>query len=284
MRASIVALAVFAAVVTSSASAHGPQIQITNDGGQIVTRRIVADAPYSSALTPPTSVYVMPLVEFGDVWYSRPNDERDRDLNLPVYFSGPGLAYGYDQVDGGPQAFEEGSVLSVGFTGGLKRWDGAAFGAAGATELKAFRGSNVNVSAPPENLAITSDSGPLESVSINPVLADYGTEGTDVHNTIRYALLGDGSSPTSSSPDGVYLASLQVTSTQAGLDPSDEFYFVLHKNAATAAVTEAVAALGVPASRVQYVPEPAAMTLLGLGATALGGMDRRRRWRRRGVQ
>ena len=45
----------------AAASAHGPQIQITNDNNKIVTRALHQDGDYSLALTAPKSVYVMPL-------------------------------------------------------------------------------------------------------------------------------------------------------------------------------------------------------------------------------
>ena len=41
------------------ARAHGPQIQVTSDAGKIVTRRLINDRPYGTALTPATSVYVI---------------------------------------------------------------------------------------------------------------------------------------------------------------------------------------------------------------------------------
>ncbi|MCI0379100.1 MAG: PEP-CTERM sorting domain-containing protein [Gemmataceae bacterium] len=273
MRGYMFALAVSAALAASPALAHGPQIQITNDNNQIVTRRLILDAPYSDSLTARKSVYVMPLLPFNNVWYSRPNNEIDPILHQPAFFSGPGLAYGYDQVDGGPQAFAASSVLSLGFTDGLKRWDGAAFSDAGATELKAFRGSNVHIASPPENFAVTSDGPPFDSLSLPPVSATYNAE---VHNSIRYGLLGDGSSPTSASPDGVYLVSFQLTSTQIGLAPSNAFFFVLHKNAPAATLAEAMNSLGFASSFVQWVPEPGSATLLMAGGTCLLSVRRRR--------
>lgn len=256
MRARIIVLGAWIALATTMARAHGPQIQITNDADKVITRQLISDAPYSSTLTSPTKVYVMPLMPFGGVWYARPNNEVDPILSQPTFFSGPGLAYGYDQVDDGPQAFVEGSVLSVGFTDGLKHWTGAIFADAGDTQAKAFRGSNVDIADPPESVGVTTDNSPFDSVSLEPVLANYGSAGTEVHGTIRFALLGDGTSPTSASLDGVYLLSLQLASSQAGLAPSDEYFFVLHKNVLAETVAAAVESLGVAPSLVQFVPEP----------------------------
>lgn len=266
-----------AALVASTTNAHGPQIQVTNDSGKIVTRNLILDGPYSTSLTSSKSVYVMPALEFSGVWYSRPNQAIDPILLTPSFPSGPGFAYGYDLADGGPQAFDAGSVFSATFTAGLKLWNGATFADAGATELKAFRGSDPTISTPAANFAVTTDAGPFDSVSMAAVAAGYGGEGAEVHGSLRFALLGDGSSPTSASPDGVYLVSLQLSSTQANLSSSDPYYFVLNKNAAWSAVEAAVRSLGIAPSLQQWaVPEPAAcmLSLIALGYFA--GIRRRR--------
>ena len=190
MRACMFALALFAALAASAAWAHGPQIQITNSGNKIVTRELLLDGPYSPAVTAPKSVYVMALLPFSDVWYSRPNGAIDPITQLPAFPSGPGLAYGSDLADGGPQSFAAGSVLSINFADGLKRWNGASFVDAGATQLKAFRGSNANITTPLENFGITTDAGPFDGVSLPAVAADYGAEGAEVHNSIRFAAAG----------------------------------------------------------------------------------------------
>jgi hypothetical protein len=270
MRARMIVLTLSAALVAATACAHGPQIQITNDSNKIVNRELHLDGPYSTTQTVPKSVYVMSLLPFEGVWYSRPNSELDPITLLPAFPSGPGLAYGYDLADGGSQAFAAGSVLSINFVDGLKRWNGAAYVDAGATQLKVFRGSNANISSPPENFAITTDAGPFDSVSLPAVAAGYGTEGPEVHNSIRFALLGDGTSSTSSSPDGVYSLKLQISSTQAGLSPSDPYYFVLYKNAAAGDVAAAVRSLGYAASAVQWVtPEPGTSSIAAIGSASL---------------
>src|SRR3954447_22004109 len=96
MRACAFALAVSAALVAVTAHAHGPQIQLTNDNGKIVTRQLILDAPYSDALTGIKAVYVMPLAEFNGAYYSRPNDAIEPILGVSAFPSGPGFAYGYD--------------------------------------------------------------------------------------------------------------------------------------------------------------------------------------------
>jgi hypothetical protein len=280
MRACMFALAVGVALAGSSAYGHGPQIQITIDSDQIVTRKLILEEPYADALTAPKSVYVMPMKEFNDVWYSRPNDAPNAILpGQPAYFSGPGFAYGFDLADGGPQEFEQDSVLSVKFTDGLKLWDGTAFNDPGSTELKAFSGSSIDGAT---NFAITTDGGASTSVTVTSVADGYGSEGENAHATIRYGLLGDGSSSTSTSPNGVYLASLQLSSTQDGLAPSDEFLFVLAKNVPYATTLAAVASLGFAPSKVQWlVPEPGTWGLLAAGSISLALMRRGCRWRKR---
>jgi hypothetical protein len=270
VRALILALAAAAVLVATRARAHGPQIQITIDGSKLVTRELLFDGPYSAALTPPKSVYVMPLLPVDGVWYSRPNCEIDSITTLPAFPSGPGIAYGADLADGGPQAFAAGSVLTIRFADRLMRWNGAAFVDADATQLKAFRGSNVNVTSPLENFAITSDTGPFDSLSLPAVAANYGAEGAEVHNSLRFALLGDGASPASPSPDGIYLLKLQLSSTQAGLSASDIYNFVLYKNASLDQVAAAVQSLGLGSAAVQWVtPEPHTAALAALALTVL---------------
>jgi prepilin-type N-terminal cleavage/methylation domain-containing protein len=281
MRARTFALTIMVALAAAPVFAHGPQIQVTNDNGKIVTRQLILDGPYSTSLTS-SSVYVMPLLDFNGVWYSRPNGTIDAILGVPTFPSGPGFAYGYDLADGGTQSFETGSVLSLGFTDGLKRWDGAAFSDAGATQLKAFRGSNAAITTPPENFAVTSDGGPFDSVSLPAVAANYGSEGAEVHVSLRYALLGNGSDPLSASSDGIYLLSMQLSSTQNGLAPSDPFYFVLNKNAPFETLSSAVNSLGAAASLVQWVnvPEPCAVAMAVVGCGVFVGLRRERKTRR----
>lgn len=264
------------------AAAHGPQIQITNDNNKIVTRDLHLDGPYSTALSSPRSLYVMPVKPDGGVWYSRPNGELDPILNLPAFPSGPGLAYGYDLADGaGPQAFEAGSVLSLEFTAGLKRFNGVSFVDAGATQLKAFRGSNPDITTPDANFAVTTDSGPFDSLSLAAVAANYGGAtpllGAEIHSGLRFALLGDGASPTSASPNGVYLLSMRLSSTQAGLAPSDEYYFLLNKNASSS-LYGAIKSLEIPTSRVQWlVPEPHSCALVSAAVIVMLGVNRTRK-------
>jgi len=274
MRARMFVLGFVAALAPSAASAHGPQLQITNDNNKIVTREVFQDSPYEP-LSAPKSVYVMPLLESGGVWYSRPNSTLVADI--PAFPSGPGLAYGSDQLDGGDRTFAAGSILSIAFTDGLKLWNGAAFADAGATQLKGFRGSNAAISSPAENFAVTSDSSPFDSLSLAAISGTYDAE---AHSSLRWALLGNGTSPTSSSPDGVYLLSLQLSSTQNGLAPSDPYYFVLHKNAAPSDVASAVASLGFAPELVQAVPEPATAAMMMLGLAGCVGATRCRRNRR----
>jgi PEP-CTERM motif len=272
MRVLTFTFAVSLCLGTSLAHAHGPQLQITDDNNKLVTRQIILDDPYSDSLTDPKSVYVIPVQQFNGIWYSQPNSNIDPILMQVEFPSGPGLAYGYDQVVGGPQVFASGSRLSENFITGLKRWDGSAFVDPGTGQIGAFPGSHT---APPDQ-AITSDSGPFSGITFPAIPAGYDE---DAHFEARFRLLGDGTNPLSLSQDGVYLLSLQVTSTQGGLAPSDPFYFVLRKNATDKAVVDAVNALttanGIAPSLVQYVPEPASLMLFAAGLVCLVVMRRR---------
>jgi len=260
-------------VAPCSAIAHGPQIQITGDTGKIVTRALLPDGRYGQ-ITGEKSVYVIPLKENLGVWYTRPNGEINIVTNLPEFYSGPGIAYGsaYDPANPTDVDFAIGSQIRLTFLDGLKLWNGATFQNAGATELEAFRGSFTVPSA----TARSSDAGPFSSLAFDPV--NYAGEGTEVHQTARFRLLGDGASPTSSSSDGVYLAQMHFTTNQVGVDSSDPFYFVMHKNVSRSTVDAAVASLAIAPNLVQFVPEPASNALAACGL--LMGLNTRRRRRR----
>jgi hypothetical protein len=218
----------------------------------------------------------MPLLETGGVWYSRPNNAPSNTLpGQPEYLSGPGIAYGFDQVDGGPRAFASGQHFELNLIDGLQRWDGSAFNDPGLEQIEAFRSSG--------SPAVTNDSltpGSPATLAYSNVSATYNAE---AHSSASLRLLGDGSSPTAPSDDGVYLLSMTYGSSEAGLNDSDPFYFVLHKNAPAADVAAAVGSLGIAPWKVQYVPEPGATVLLAVGAAWLsaGGASRHLRRSRR---
>jgi prepilin-type N-terminal cleavage/methylation domain-containing protein/prepilin-type processing-associated H-X9-DG protein len=260
--------------------AHGPQIQITGESGKIVTRQLFLDGPYSAALTAPRSVYVMPLVDYLGVSYVRPNNVDFISPGLPEFYSGPGLAYGYGyDAATKPAPFEPGSKFGLTFTAGFKRWNGGAFVDAGAAQMQAFTG----VFTAPSGMAATTDAAPFARLTI-PAGADavsYSSEGAEVHSTARFRFLGDGFTP-SSAASGVYLLSLQLTSTQVGMQPSDPFYFVLTKGSPPSSVNAAVASLGLSSSLVQYVPEPASLTpIVTAGVVCLAHRRRKHLTRRR---
>ena len=275
MRSTFVALVVLAAA-GHTALGHGPQIQATIDGGRIVTRRIFQDGPYGTVLSPPTSAYVMPLMQnSAGVWLSRPNGTL-LPGGILQYPSGPGIAYGYgyDPVTN-PAPFPLGSQLVLGFAGGLKAWDGSGFVDAGATELEAFRGSGVNLV-----VARTSDTAPFADIQFPSVIAPAtGIQFTnaEAHGGVSYRMLGDGSSMTSPLADGIYLATLTLGSTDSSVATSEPFYFVLTKNAAPADVQAAAGWLDVDQSRIQFVPEPTAVWLALTSLAIVFGRMRRRR-------
>jgi hypothetical protein len=242
-------------LVASAALAHGPQIQITRDDDQITTRRLLREEPYSTRLTAPTSVYVVPLVETEGVWYSRPNDTPSATLpGLPEYISGPGIAFGYDQVDGGTRVFAAGQHFKLNLIDGLKWWNGSAFIDPGLEEVEAFRSSGTP--------AVTNDA--LNPGS--PAILAYGnispTYNSGAHSGASFRMLGDGSSATVEGDDGIYLLSMTYGSSEPGLDDSAPFYFVLHKNSLPADILAAVNNLNVESSFVQFVPEPSTVTLV----------------------
>lgn len=260
MRACMFTFAVCALLAAVPAFAHGPQIQTTLAAGKIVTRKIVDDESYATELTAPTSAYVMPLGQFAGIWRAQP------DNSLVGW---PGFAYGYGyEASTNPAPFPLGSKFILGFTAGLKLWDGTVFIDAGATEAEAYRGS----SATPSAIARTSDAGPFQGLMFPSGSGiSFASEKAGTHNTVNYQMLGDGTSTTSPLNDGIYLLSLQLSSTDATVGASDPFYFVLDKNSAPGASAAAVETLGFAPEAVQVVPEPAAHMLAAIGAAGFVG-------------
>lgn len=255
--------------LASTAMAHGPQIQITNTGDKIVTRNIFSDEPYSP-LTDPISVYVLPLnMRSNGTYYIQPNDVLDTVSGLPEFPSGPGITYGLGST------FSSGYRFTLSFADSLKIWNGSDWTDPGDEQIQAYRG---NETAPTAS-AKTSDSSPFASFNFSNIPANYAAS---AHSSVSYRLLGDGVSGTAASDDGIYLLTLQLSSNQPGLSPSDPYYFVLYKNVGRAEALEAVQSLGVSPSAVQVVPEVGSMTLMGLAGLTMAGVVLRKRMTDRG--
>lgn len=264
MRKSISTLSVAVAMVASAITyAHGPQIQVTNTNGKIITRELFLDDPYGDVLTDPKSVYVMPLLPTSGVYYSRPNNS-EVSPGVPEFLSGPGIAYGIGQT------FQSGFNFRLSFVDGLKLWNGASYNDPGTEQVMAFRGS---FSAPTAQ-AVTSDTGPFAGINFSTISPTYNSGS---HSSASFALLGDGVNGTSASDDGVYLLSLQLSSTQTNLTASDPYYFVLYKNVALSEAITAANSLGFDRSAIQIVPEASTITLIAVGGALLAMTLARRR-------
>lgn len=243
-------------------SAHGPQLQITNVGGKITTREVFLDEPYAP-LSSPKSVYIIPMLPTSGQFFSRPNDE-EAAPGVPAFNSGPGLAYGL----GG--TFNAGFNFRLTFADGLKIWDGLSFVDPGLEQIQAFRGNFNN----PSSTALTSDAGPFATLNFPTIPAGYAES---AHSSASFRLLGDGVSPTAASDNGVYLLSLQLSSTDPNLNPSDPFFFLLYKNVPLDQALAAARGLNVSSAQIQVVPE-AGSVVMGLIATAgLGCLAIRKR-------
>lgn len=273
------------ATVGGTALAHGPQIQITFNPatGKIETREIISTDSAPTAISSLKRVYVMPMLPTGAEYFIRPDATPDPITTLPMHVSNPGFAYQYESFVPGTGWSHSGSAtlpnlqgtsFSQSFTDGLKVWTGTTFVDPGPEQLQMDRGGTL---AAPAALAKTTDSAPFETL---PLTAIGATASANPHHTIRYRLLGDGISSTAHGDDGVYLASLQISSSAAGVGASDPFYFVFFKNEdghlgpehndLTEAL-QAAASLGFPSSLIQthaLVPEPAGVAGLVIAAAA----------------
>lgn len=274
--------------VAASVFGHGDQIQISfNAGsGKIETREIVHTATRPNSITDPTRVYVMPMLSLtggaGDGWYVRPNDERNI-FGVPLYPTGPGITYQYDpaQLPGTGWAFSGSSTLpnlqssafSYSFVDGLKEWNGSSFVDPGDEQLQMFRGDGTSV---PSILAQTTDSSPFSTLTLSTI----NTQSSNPHHSVGFRLLGDGVSPGLTGPaagdDGIYLASLVLSSSAAGVGASDPFYFVMQKNYDAQAAYQVALTLGFSESQIQVIPEPAAVVPLLIFAVASLRARRRR--------
>ncbi len=272
MRLYIFVMGACAALVASTASAHGPQIQVTNTSNKIITRELIPAGPYGNSLTAPKSVYVMPILKSNsgnpstDYWLVTPNNAIDPILQVSAFQFGPGLAYGFGHT------FDSGQHFNVNFLDSFKTWDGAAFvNNPGPEEIGAFRGDSTT----PADTAFTTDVSPYQGLAFSNISATYNAES---HSSMRFRVLGNGASALVEPSDGLYLVKLQATSTQSLLAASDPFYFLLYKNASPASLSSAVASLGVDSSLVQYlpIPEPTAIGLMAIGSTGVLLVGRRR--------
>lgn len=285
----------FASVLAcaSAVFAHGVQTQIIFNPatGKIETRQIVAtstDVPatdyvYGTNTAPAARIYVMPLLDsqlpLGNGYYTRPTDVRDPVTTAPIHASGPGLTYRFEAQTAGTGWSHSGSttlpnlsgtVFTYSFTDGLMLWNGASWSDPGDEQLQVVRNGGTSAFTPDTINAVTSDAGPFASMPLTAVSATAPGASSIPHSSISFRLLGDGVNSTTASDDGVYLASLKLSSNAtigtsgATVGDSDPFYFVLYKNRpladAAAAANSFATANNIPLAQIQLaVPEPASL-------------------------
>jgi hypothetical protein len=273
--------------LATSVYGHGDQVQITFNPatGRIETRSIVHTASLPTTITDLRRVYVMPFRTIiggsGDGWYTRTNEETNA-FGVPLYPTGPGIAYQYEsQLPGTGWSFSgsgslpnlQASNFSYQVTDGLKEWNSSGFVDPGVEQMQIFRGDGTTV---PTIMSNTTDSGPFSALAMSSITS----LSSNSHSSIGYRLLGDGTNFGLSGPaagdDGVYLLSLSLQSTAAGVNPSDPFYYVMYKNVDQSVALAAAQGLGLDPSLIQVTPEPGSMGLL-LGLATLAVTRKRHR-------
>jgi hypothetical protein len=268
---------VFTALIVSTASAHGPAIQITADevtagNYKINTRQILPGEPYTSAgLSAPARIYVLPVLATGSLVPPQ-TVARVRASTADTF--GPGYTYGYDQTVGSTRLF----TASVGLhLSGLLEWDGSAFVPTGEEQIGVLVSSN---NTNPDTATTTAAGA---DVSFTPSTS-YNSNG---HNSLRYTLKVGADSTYAASDPGVYLLGLQLSGTQSSppLAASDLFYFVLGKDVSSEALVSVAnsfaASQGIASNLIQYaptaVPEPSAVLLAAIGCVSGTALGTRRR-------
>jgi hypothetical protein len=264
------------------AAAHGPQVQITFNPttGRIETRQIVDTGSAPTTISNLTTTYVMPLLPFTDGGsYVRPDQSINIGTGLPNFSSSPGLAWQYEAnlagtgwtfgTAGTGQRDLTNSQFQLNIQPGVGFWNGSAFVDPGTEQFQAFTGPPAN----PTATATSQDAGgSVASLGIGQITATSGNP----HTTVRWRVLGNGSTVNSPSDDGVYLLNLTVSSSAAGVGESDQFRFLLYKNASQGEIDAALLSFGLTTASagVQFfpvvpVPEPA--WGLVAGAAVLAG-------------
>ena len=196
-----------------------------------------------------------------------PNDVINPITNTNSYPFGPGLAYGFGHT------FADGFHFNVNFTDVLKKWNGSAFVSdLGPEVVGAFRGDSLSS---PDQFVINGSSVPAAGFVLSNIASTYND---DSHSSMRFRFLGDGSNALVAPGDGIYLLTLQISSTQPGLNSSDTLSFVLSKGATFAELSTAVGSLGVDSSLVHFVAVPEPTTWV-LGLMGLCGIYTRYRSR-----
>lgn len=260
MRLFALLLALTALGAPGKAWAHGPQIQLTAEGGKIVTRQVMID--HYAPVSPPTSIYVLPVANVSNRWLVQPPG---------TSASGPGIAPGVGFVDSASHPFKSGAY-AMSLADGLKKWNGATFVDAGLTQLELYKPVDGITTT-----AATTDAAPYAGIAFNLSVTD-----DEAHTGMGYRFLGDGVSNASPLADGVYLLSLKVST--AGLTDSDPFYFVLPKGVSAATAGSATLAFaqqrGIGVGAIQAmtaIPEPASLSLAALGIGGCAAARRRLR-------
>lgn len=166
-------------------------------------------------------------------------------------YAHPGFAYGRS-------TFAAFSTLTVTFLEQAKVWDPVTltFIPTGQERIQGLRGGSLTGGFTNG----TDSNGNVMGTGIRITLPATLTENS--HANIRWRMLDAEGLPGGTIDDGIYMALLQVSTDQPGIEASLPFVFLFTKNASSTDISNAEAFVS-----AHVIPEPAMLSVLGLVST-----------------
>lgn len=239
-------------VVPEMVLAHGTQIPLSIQEYQpghfrIVTHEWRTDG--NTEIHGEDRLFTIPLSQYTGTattagWYGH---QPAGDTTCSDY-AHPGFAYGRS-------TFAPSSTLTVNFLDQAKVWDPitSTFIPTGGERIQGLRGGSLT-----SGFSNGRDSdGNVMGTGISITLP--ATLNVNSHATIRWRMLDQDGLPGGTIDDGIYMAVLQVSTDQTGVEASLPYVFLFTKNASSTDIASAEAFVN-----THVIPEPSALAALGL--------------------